>query len=86
MRVVRWDVDPQDWRKPPAWKLARETISAVRPGSVVLLHDGGGDRTSTINALTTIIRKLDAQGYTFVTLDEMGSASEELSSAGSVWA
>jgi peptidoglycan/xylan/chitin deacetylase (PgdA/CDA1 family) len=74
-RIVRWDVDPQDWRKVPAWKLARITIAEVRPGSVVLLHDGGGDRTMTIKALTTIIRKLQDQGYTFVTLDQMGSAS-----------
>jgi len=75
MKVVRWDVDPQDWRKPPAYTLASNIIGHVRPGSVVLLHDGGGDRTSTINALTTVIRKLKAQGYTFVTLDEMGTAS-----------
>jgi peptidoglycan/xylan/chitin deacetylase (PgdA/CDA1 family) len=75
MRVVRWDVDPQDWRQDSAWRLARETIGAVKPGSVVLLHDGGGDRTATIDALTTIIRKLKKQGYTFVTLDEMGPSA-----------
>jgi peptidoglycan/xylan/chitin deacetylase (PgdA/CDA1 family) len=77
LAIVRWDVDPQDWRGPAAWKLARSTLAEVRPGSVVLLHDGGGDRTSTVQALTTIIRKLKAQGYTFVTIDDLGPMAEE---------
>jgi peptidoglycan/xylan/chitin deacetylase (PgdA/CDA1 family) len=77
LRIVRWDVDPQDWRGPGAWKLARSTLAEVRPGSVVLLHDGGGDRTSTVQALTTIIRKLKAQGYTFVTIDDLGPGTPQ---------
>lgn len=75
LRIVRWDVDPQDWRQDRASKIARDTIDAVRPGSVVLLHDGGGDRANTIKALPWIIHELERQGYTFVTLEEMGSAS-----------
>jgi peptidoglycan/xylan/chitin deacetylase (PgdA/CDA1 family) len=70
-RVVRWDVDPSDWRKPTAGVIARRVVKAARPGAVVLLHDGGGDRNSTIAALPEIIRQLKEQGYRFVTLDEL---------------
>ncbi len=74
MFVIGWDVDPQDWRRPEPKDLARETIAAVQPGSVVLLHDGGGDRSATIAALPTIIRELKKRGYIFLTLDEMGGS------------
>jgi peptidoglycan/xylan/chitin deacetylase (PgdA/CDA1 family) len=70
-RVVRWDVDPSDWRKPAPDVIVRRVVQAARPGAVVLLHDGGGDRTSTIAALPEIIRILKEQGYRFVTLDEL---------------
>jgi peptidoglycan/xylan/chitin deacetylase (PgdA/CDA1 family) len=70
-RVVRWDVDPSDWRKPPSGVIVRRVVNAARPGAVVLLHDGGGDRSSTIAALPEIIRVLKEQGYRFVTLDEL---------------
>ncbi len=71
VRLVKWTVDPQDYRAKSPVMLARNVIDATRPGSIVLLHDGGGDRTVTVKALTTIIRELKSRGYTFVTLDEM---------------
>jgi peptidoglycan/xylan/chitin deacetylase (PgdA/CDA1 family) len=70
-RVVRWDVDPADWRKPAPDVIVGRVVKAARPGAVVLLHDGGGDRTSTIAALPEIIRALKVQGYRFVTLDQL---------------
>lgn len=71
LRVALWDVDPQDWRRSTADKIARDVIGSVRPGSIVLLHDGGGDREATIEALPLIIKGLHARGYRFVTLDEL---------------
>jgi len=53
--------------------LADAVVSAARPGAIVLLHDGGGDRSATIAALPSIIDRLRAAGYEFVTLDEMPS-------------
>jgi peptidoglycan/xylan/chitin deacetylase (PgdA/CDA1 family) len=70
-RVIRWDVDPADWRKPPAPAIVGRVVGGLRPGAVVLLHDGGGDRNQTIAALPEIIRIAREQGYRFVTLDEM---------------
>jgi peptidoglycan/xylan/chitin deacetylase (PgdA/CDA1 family) len=71
LNLAMWDVDPQDWRKPEAEQLVIEVLDAVQPGSVILLHDGGGDRSSTIAALPAILDGLQAGGYTCVTLDDL---------------
>ena len=71
LRVAMWNVDPQDWRRPNADWIARYIVNHVTPGSIVLLHDGGGDRSMTIVALPWIIGELKARGYRFVTLDEL---------------
>lgn len=70
-RLVLWSVDPQDWRGYRASKIANDVIRDVRPGAVVLLHDGGGNRSQTLKALPWIIRELKERGYVFVTLDQM---------------
>jgi peptidoglycan/xylan/chitin deacetylase (PgdA/CDA1 family) len=72
MRPALWTVDPQDWRpSATAYQIAQATVSAARPGAVILLHDGGGDRAETIKALPWIIDGLRERGYEFVTLEEM---------------
>jgi len=68
-RIAGWTVDPGDWRKPKAGVIVRGVLKATRPGAIVLLHDGGGDRASTIEALPAVIEGLRALGYRFVTLD-----------------
>lgn len=73
-RVIVWSLDPDDWKRPSPSVLVRLVVSQVRSGSVVLLHDGGGNRANTIAALPQIIAKLRKQGYHFVTLDQMFSA------------
>ncbi len=56
-RVVLWSVDPTDWRSDlTAGEIKRRVLSAVRPGSIVILHDGGGNRSETIAALPGIIK------------------------------
>lgn len=74
MLSALWTVDPQDWRKgQTAEGIAASVVASVRPGGVVVLHDGGGDRSATIAALPAIIDRLRAAGYEFVTLDELAS-------------
>lgn len=72
--VVMWDVDSNDWRRPGAKKIAQGVASHVKPGSIVLFHDGGGDRTQTAAALRSVIRRLRAKGYLFVTVQELVAA------------
>lgn len=76
VKLITWSVDPQDYRCDSPVVLANRVISSTKPGSVVLLHDGGGNRSTTVKALTTIIRTLKSQGYTFVTLDELYPEAE----------
>lgn len=71
LRIVMWSVDPWDWDEPGAGNIARRVVAATKPGGVILLHDGGGDRGQTIKALPWIIHELERKGYTFVTLDQM---------------
>jgi len=69
MRVVTWDVDPRDWRSHVTPReISRAVLSQVHAGSIVLLHDGGGDAGHTIRALPAIIKGIRARGLRFVTV------------------
>ncbi|MDT8902397.1 polysaccharide deacetylase family protein [Anaeroselena agilis] len=69
--VVLWSVVPRDWEQPPAEILARRVAAEIRPGSVILLHDGGGDRRQTVKALPAIIDAIRAKGLEPVTLSRL---------------
>ncbi|MGH2988063.1 MAG: polysaccharide deacetylase family protein [Solirubrobacterales bacterium] len=71
MTSVGWNVDPQDWRTPGTGAIQSRVVSAVQPGSIVVLHDGGGNRSQTVAAVPGIIRELHARGYTFATVTEI---------------
>jgi cellulose synthase/poly-beta-1,6-N-acetylglucosamine synthase-like glycosyltransferase/peptidoglycan/xylan/chitin deacetylase (PgdA/CDA1 family) len=68
--VVLADHDTEDWRRPGVDAI----VSAVAPtggaGSVVMLHDPGGDRSQTVDALDRLIPRLQEQGYRFTTISE----------------
>ena len=67
LRVVQWDVDPSDWKDGrTAKEIAASVLRQVRPGSIVLMHDGGGDQSATIKALPAIIRGIRRMGLRFV--------------------
>lgn len=63
--VILWDVDPQDWRRPGTAKIASHLIDNAHPGAVLLMHDGGGPRSQTVEALDVVLRELSTRGYTF---------------------
>ena len=67
---IGWNIDTEDWRRPGAQKIADAILSA-KPGDVVLMHDGGGDRSQTVEALKIALPQLKAAGYKFVTIDEL---------------
>lgn len=67
MGVLGWNVDPADYRKPPSTTIVARVLAQLKPGGVVLMHDGGGDRDKTVAALQPLIRTLKAQGWTFST-------------------
>jgi peptidoglycan/xylan/chitin deacetylase (PgdA/CDA1 family) len=69
--TIQWNVDPADWTRPGAATIAQRVIGAVRPGSIVIQHDGGGDRSETVAALPHEVEALRARGYTFVTVPQL---------------
>lgn len=68
-------VDPDDWKKPDPQHIVDTTLTrladTVRPGQVVLLHDSGGDRSRTVEALPALIDGIRAHGYRLVTVGEL---------------
>ena len=64
-RTVLWTVDPLDWQPGVTPdQIVRRVLAAARPGAIILLHDGGGDRSATVAALPDIINGLRRLGLT----------------------
>jgi peptidoglycan/xylan/chitin deacetylase (PgdA/CDA1 family) len=71
MRTVNWDVDPRDWSTPGTGAIYSNIVGHARPGSIILMHDGGGPRGETLAALPQIIDTLRARGYGFETVSQL---------------
>ncbi len=65
MQPLDWSVDPRDWSLPGAQAIVSTVQAQVQPGSIILFHDGGGDRQQTLDALDTLLPWLVDQGYRF---------------------
>ena len=66
MTPLKWTVDPRDWSRPGVTSILSTVYAEVRPGGVILMHDGGGDRSETVAALRVLLKRLPAMGYHFV--------------------
>jgi peptidoglycan-N-acetylglucosamine deacetylase len=66
LRPLGWSVDPRDWSRPGTLAIVRTLLTQTRPGSIILDHDGGGDRSQTVQALTVALPRLLDAGYRFV--------------------
>ncbi|MGH7017584.1 MAG: glycosyltransferase, partial [Caulobacteraceae bacterium] len=78
--IVGLRIDPDDWKKPPPQAIIDRTLTRLadtgpRAGQVVLLHDAGGDRSHTVEALPSLIEDLRARGYQLVTVDQLAGMS-----------
>jgi peptidoglycan/xylan/chitin deacetylase (PgdA/CDA1 family) len=62
---LAWSVDPRDWARPGVSAIAATIMRTTRPGSIILEHDGGGDRAQTVAALKIVLPRLLDAGYTF---------------------
>lgn len=60
-----WSVDPRDWSRPGTGKIVRTIMKSTKSGSIILEHDGGGDRSQTVAALKIAIPRLLDEGYRF---------------------
>lgn len=75
MILWSWHQDPQDWRSPAASKISRYITKGVKPGNIILLHDWNGSEFSkisqTVEALESIMKYLNNNGYKCVTVSEL---------------
>jgi peptidoglycan-N-acetylglucosamine deacetylase len=71
MLMVLWTVDTNDYRLPGSAAIVRSALAGARPGAIILLHDGGGNRSETVAALPKIITELRARGYRLVTVPRL---------------
>ncbi len=71
MSAVLWSNCPRDWMRPGAEVIAQRVMEELQPGDVVLLHDGGGDRSQTVEAVRRLIVDIRDRGYEFVRVDQM---------------
>ena len=81
--VVGLHVDPNDWQRPGTDEIVQQVIDQVHgatsenSANVILLHDGGGDRQQTVDALPRIIQTLRAEGYRFVPSSQLVGISRD---------
>ncbi len=71
LATVLWNVDPADWALPGTAAIEQRVLAQVRPGSIIISHDGGGPRGQTLAAYPHIIATLRARGYRFETIPQM---------------
>jgi len=75
--VVLENIDPQDWSRPGADVILQRIKQQRRDGSIILLHDAGGDRSQTVAALPRIIDWLETRGDTIVPLSTLIGSSRD---------
>jgi len=74
MLMVLWSADTKDYTRPGVRRIVYTAVSGAQPGAIILMHDGGGDRTQTIAALPRIITRLRQRGFRLVTISQLISA------------
>ncbi len=71
MLMILWTVDTSDYERPGVEAIVDSAVRGAHPGSIILMHDAGGDRSQTVAALPTIIRQLRKRGYKLVTVPRL---------------
>lgn len=71
LRLALWDVDTRDWESKNADAILAQLKRQVKPGAIILLHDGGADRSATVEAVPRIIDWLLQNGYAIAPLKKL---------------
>lgn len=71
LTTIMWNVDPADWSQPGTMTIVNRVLSSVRPGSIILMHDGPAGRAQTLAALPYILAGLRQRGLTPVSLPQL---------------
>jgi cellulose synthase/poly-beta-1,6-N-acetylglucosamine synthase-like glycosyltransferase/peptidoglycan/xylan/chitin deacetylase (PgdA/CDA1 family) len=65
------ELDSRDWQRPGVEQIVRAATPSGRRGGIVLLHDGGGDRSQTLAAVERLVPRLRERGFRFVATSEL---------------
>jgi len=71
MERMLWNVDTRDWSGIKSQDIIDAVLKDVKPGSIILMHDGVANSSETAKALPTIIKELKNRGYKMVTISEI---------------
>jgi peptidoglycan/xylan/chitin deacetylase (PgdA/CDA1 family) len=71
MLMVLWTVDTKDYARPGVSRIEYTALSGAQPGAIILMHDGGGPRSETVDALPKIISALQRRGFKLVTVPQL---------------
>jgi cellulose synthase/poly-beta-1,6-N-acetylglucosamine synthase-like glycosyltransferase len=74
--IVLSNYDSEDWRRPGVSRIVRNATPPHRRGGVILLHDGGGDRSQTVAALKRLVPRLEHRGFRFVPLSRLAGVPQ----------
>ena len=69
--MVLWSVDTSDYTRPGVNAIVRRALAGAKPGAIILMHDGGGDRSQTVAALPRILKGLKRKGLQPVTVTKL---------------
>ena len=79
--TVGLHIDPSDWQSPGTPEIISSTLAQLDRGNIILLHDGGGDRSQTVAALGPLIDSIRARGYAFTTVTALAGVSPTVAMA-----
>lgn len=71
LTTTLWSDDPRDWTLPGTQAIISRVLSVAGNGTIILMHDGGGNRSETVAAQPTIIETLQKRGFRFITLRQL---------------
>lgn len=81
--MIYWSVDPEDWKLLNKDKVVAAVLGAVQPGDIILLHDF---YSTSVDAALALVDALQAEGYDFVTVEELFRIQEVEPQAGVLYA
>ncbi|RST74209.1 glycosyltransferase [Siminovitchia acidinfaciens] len=74
--TVNYDIDSKDWKLRDSKAIVENVLNQVSNSDIILLHDSGGDRQATVEALPEIIKQLQNKGYKFVSVSDLMNQSK----------
>ena len=70
-KMILWDIGPKDYKYAHPYEIVGKVLKKLKPGSIIVLHDGGGDRSVTVEAVNILVKDIREMGYKFVTVTEL---------------